>query len=60
METDETFICREPDEPITKGGNHSIKVLSLVDRNCVAKRSFMLDFINVKAIAQIVTVNVSR
>ena len=60
VEADETFIGREPGEPITKGVNHKMKVLSLVDRSSGAKRSFVLDFINVKAITEIVTANVSR
>lgn len=60
VEADETFIGREPGEPITKGGNHKMKVLSLVDRNSGAKRSFVLDFINTKAITEIVMANVAR
>jgi transposase-like protein len=60
VEADETFIGREPGEPITKGGNHKLKVLSLVDRNSGAKRSFVLDFINTKAISEIVMANVAR
>jgi len=61
VEADETFIGREPGEPISKaGGNHKMKVLSLVDRNSGAKRSFVLDFINTKAITEIVMANVSR
>lgn len=60
VEADETFIGREPGEPITRGGNHKMKVLSLLDRSTGAKRSFVLDFINVKAITEIVTANVSR
>lgn len=60
VEADETFIGREPGEPITRGANHKMKVLSLLDRSTGAKRSFVLDFINVKAISAIVTANVSR
>lgn len=60
VEADETFIGREPGEPITKGGNHKMKVLSLLDRSTGAKRSFVLDFVNVKTISEIVTANVSR
>jgi transposase-like protein len=59
VEVDETYIGREPGEPITKGGNHKLKVLSLVDRNSGAKRSFVLDFINVKTIGEIVMANVA-
>ncbi|WP_421935210.1 IS1595 family transposase [Phenylobacterium sp.] len=60
VEADETFIGREPGEPITRGGNHKMKVLSLLDRSTGAKRSFVLDFVNVKVISEIVTANVSR
>jgi len=60
VEADETFIGREPGEPITRGGNHKLKVMSLVDRDSGRKRSFVLDFINVKAISEIVLANVSR
>lgn len=60
VEADETFIGREPGEPITRGGNHKLKVMSLVDRDSGRKRSFVLDFINVKAISEIVMANVSR
>ena len=60
VEADATFIGREPGEPITKGGNHKMKVLSLVDRASGAKRSFVLDFINTKAITEIVMGNVAR
>lgn len=60
VEADETFIGREPGEPISKGGNHKMKVLSLLDRSTGAKRSFVLDFISSKAIGEIVNANVSR
>jgi transposase-like protein len=61
VEADETFIGRDFAEPVAKrGGNHKLKVLSLVDRDSGAKRSFVLDFINVKAITEIVVANVSR
>lgn len=60
VEADETFIGVEPGEPIQKGGNHKMKVLSLVDRTSGEKRSFVLDFISVKAIGEIVNANLSR
>lgn len=50
----------EPGEPIGKGGNHKMKVLSLVDRTTGEKRSFVLDFISAKAIGEIVAANLSR
>ena len=61
VEADETFIGVEPGEPKAKaGGNHKMKVLSLVDRSTGAKRSFVLDFISAKAIGEIVVENLSR
>ena len=61
VEADETFIGVEPNEPKAKaGGNHKMKVLSLLDRTSGAKRSFVLDFISAKAIGEIVVANLSR
>ncbi len=61
VEADETFIGVEPGEPKAKaGGNHKMKVLSLVDRSTGARRSYVLDFINAKVIGEIVTANLSR
>jgi transposase-like protein len=61
VEADETFIGRDPEQPLSKGGaNHKMKVLSLVDRSTGAKRSFVLDFISAKAIGEIVVENLSR
>jgi len=61
VEADETFIGRDPDEPVvTKGVNHKMKVLSLLDRTSGQKRSFVLDFINAKVIGEIVAENLSR
>ncbi len=61
VEADETFIGIEPGEPKAKaGGNHKMKVLSLLDRDSGRKRSFVLDFINAKAIGEIVVANLSR
>ena len=61
VEVDETFIGREPGEVvITKGGNHKMKVLSLVDRSSGRARSFVLDFISARAIGEIVVANLSR
>lgn len=61
VEADETFIGVEPNEPKAKrGGNHKMKVLSLVDRTSGEKRSFVLDFISAKAIGEIVAANLSR
>jgi transposase-like protein len=61
VEADETFIGVEPGEPKAKaGGNHKMKVLSLLDRSSGAKRSFVLDFISAKAIGEIFVENLSR
>lgn len=61
VEVDETYIGREPGEPVAKaGGNHKMKVLSLVDRSSGQARSFVLDFISAKAIGEIVATNMSR
>lgn len=60
VEVDETYIGVEPGEPVTRGGNHKMKVLSLVDRTTGEKRSFVLDFVNAKEIGQIVAANLSR
>ncbi len=61
VEADETFIGIDPSEPKAKrGGNHKMKVLSLVDRSSGQKRSFVLDFISARAIGEIVVENLSR
>ncbi|WP_293680056.1 IS1595 family transposase [uncultured Phenylobacterium sp.] len=60
VEADGTFIGVEPGEPITRGANHKMKVLSLVDRTTGEKRSFVLDFVSAKAIGEIVSANLSR
>lgn len=61
VESDETFIGRDPAEPKAKaGGNHKMKVLSLIDRDTGRARSTVLDFISAKAIGEIVAANLSR
>ncbi len=61
VEVDETFIGIEPGEPKAKaGGNHKMKVLSLVDRSTGQARSVVLDFISAKAIGEIVVANLSK
>lgn len=61
VEADETFIGRDPDEPVvTSGVNHKMKVLSLLDRDTGRVRSTVLEFMSSKAIGQIVAANVSR
>jgi transposase-like protein len=61
VESDETFIGSEPGEPKAKaGGNHKMKVLSLIDRDSGKARSTVLDFISAKAIGEIVVANLSK
>jgi transposase-like protein len=60
VEADETYIGRDPAEPVTRGGNHKMKVVTLVDRTTGRARSFHVDFVNVKVISQIVSENISR
>lgn len=61
VESDETFIGVEPGEPKAKaGGNHKMKVLTLVDRTTGRAKSTVLDFISAKAIGEIVVANLSK
>jgi transposase-like protein len=61
VESDETFIGIEPGEPKAKtGGNHKMKVLSLIDRSTGRARSTVLDFISAKVIGEMVVANLSR
>jgi transposase-like protein len=60
VEVDETYIGVEPGEPVTRGGNHKMKVLALVDRTTGEKRSFVLDFVNARVIGEIVAANLSH
>lgn len=61
VEADETFIGIEPGEPKARaGGNHKMKVLTLVDRTTGRARSEVLDFISAKAIGEIVVANLSQ
>lgn len=60
VESDETFIGRDPGEPLSKaGGNHKMKVLTLLDRSTGRAQSHVLDFISAKAIGEIVVKNLS-
>jgi transposase-like protein len=61
VEADETFIGRDPYEPPRLGGTgHKMKVLSLVDRDTGASRSFVLEYVTKKEIGAIVAMNLSR
>lgn len=60
VEVDETYIGAEPGEPVTKGGNHKMKVLSLVDRSTGRAKSFVLDYVTAKTVGEVVAANLSR
>ncbi len=61
VEVDETFIGRDPSQPVvTGGGNHKMKVVSLVDRTTGRARSMVVDDISSKVIGEIVATNLSR
>ena len=61
VEVDETFIGRDPDQPVvTAGGNHKMKVVSLVDRTTGRARSMVVDDISSKVLGEIVAANLSR
>ena len=61
VEADETYISRDPDEPLRKTGyGHKIKILSLLDRDSGGVRSRVIEFANTKTITAIVTENLSR
>ena len=60
VEADETYIGREPNTPVTKGGAHKLKVVSLIDRNSGRARSFVVDNVNIKTIGAIVAANMVR
>ena len=60
VEADETYIGREPNTPVTKGGAHKMKVVSLIDRDTGRARSFVVDNVNIKTIGAIVAANMVR
>jgi transposase-like protein len=61
VEVDETFIGRDPDQPtVTAGGNHKMKVVSLIDRTTGRARSMVVDDISSKVLGEIVATNLSR
>jgi len=59
VEADETYIGREPGTPVSRGGDHKMKVISLVDRTTGRARSMVVDNVNAKVVAEIVTANVA-
>ena len=64
VEVDETFIARDPNVPALKDKQHSIhnmrKVLSLIDRETGAARSFVIKDLRTATIAPILDANISR
>lgn len=60
VEVDETYIGRDPMQPIQSGGNHKMKVLSLVDRDTGRARSFVVLDTTAKTIGTIVATNMAK
>ena len=60
VEVDETYIGREPGVPVRSGGQHKMKVLSLVDRASGRARSYVVDRVTTAAVAEILSANISR
>ena len=60
VEVDETYIGREPGVPITPGGNHKMKVLSLVDRSTGRARSIVMDNVNSETVGEVVAANMAK
>jgi transposase-like protein len=60
VEVDETYIGVEPGEPIGPGGNHKMKVLSLVDRSTGRAKSVVLDYVTAKTVGEVVAANLSH
>ena len=61
VEADETFIGREPGVAQPKGGyKHKMKVLSLLDRNTGARRSFVVDGVTIADVTPILRENIAR
>lgn len=61
VEADETYIGHlKGVETRRAGGQHKMKVLSLVDRESGAARSYVLDTVSIKEVAPILDANISR
>jgi transposase-like protein len=57
---DETFISRDPEEPLrTSGVGHKIKILSLLDKDTGRTRSMVIDYISAPLIARIASANIA-
>ena len=61
VEADETFIGREPGVETPKGGyKHKMKVLSLLDRDTGARRSFVVNGVTIADVTPILRANLAR
>jgi transposase-like protein len=61
VEADETFIGREPGVEQAKGGfKHKMKVLSLLDRDTGARRSFVVNGVTIADVTPILQANLAR
>lgn len=61
VEADETFIGREPGVEQAKGGyKHKMKVLSLLDRDTGARRSFVINGVTIADVTPILRANLAR
>ena len=61
VEVDETYIGREPNMPVQRGGAvHKMKVLSLIERNTGRARSIVMNDVNSRTIGEAVAENMAR
>jgi transposase-like protein len=61
VEADETFLGREPGMEKGKGGyKHKMKVLSLLDRDTGARRSFVVNGVSIADVTPILQANLAR
>lgn len=60
VEAYETFIGRDPEEPMRRAGtSHKMKVLSLLDRDTGKVRSQVMEFLTSHTVAEVVSANLS-
>lgn len=60
VESDETFIGREPGQEKKRGYAHKCKVLSLIDRTSGCSMSMVVDSVNAKTLVPILQENIDR
>jgi transposase-like protein len=53
VEVDETFIGRDPLEPVRKGYAHKLKVMTLVDRDTGRAQSIHMEDVTAKGVAEV-------